>query len=250
MRAGPGRSESSGRPPTPRAPARQRRSVSRGTSCVVVRAPHCALSCLSVASSPAVFPRPSPRDAQQGCRCEGMAWRRAAAALFVCAVSAPHAGAQSCVAAPPQAGFQPRDYEGTWYEIGKIQTFGGAIFESSCVCTQLIVAAAAAPVAPGDATVLNSCRDKTPQGAFINASAQLVNMAPPGHWDETFVPPEWKCVAVPPRRAARRCDAMRCGSGAPSHLLLTSSRAQSLCELHGDIFRCRCRHQGGLQRRV
>lgn len=118
------------------------------------------------------------------------------ALLSVLLLTAPHGVvlAQTCVAAPPQAGFAPSDYTGVWYEIGKIQTAGGAIFESSCVCTQLIVAAAADPVAPGDATVLNSCRDKTPQGAFINASAQLVNMAPPGHWDETFVPPAWKCV--------------------------------------------------------
>ena len=114
--------------------------------------------------------------------------------------------AQSCVAAPPQTGFKPADYTGVWFEIGKIQTAGGAIFESSCVCTQLIVAAAADPAAPGDATVLNSCRDKTPQGAFINASAQLVNMAPPGHWDETFVPPAWKCVR---RRWQRGLSARR-----------------------------------------
>jgi apolipoprotein D and lipocalin family protein len=121
---------------------------------------------------------------------------RSALLSVVLLLTAPHGVvlAQTCVAAPPQAGFAPSDYTGVWYEIGKIQTAGGAIFESSCVCTQLIVAAAADPVAPGDATVLNSCRDKTPQGAFINASAQLVNMAPPGHWDETFVPPAWKCV--------------------------------------------------------
>ena len=98
------------------------------------------------------------------------------------------ASAQSCVAAAPQAGFQPHDYEGTWFEIGKIQTFGGAIFESTCVCTQLIVAATPGGAA-GDATVINSCRDKTPTGAFINATGSLINMAPAGHWDETFLPP-------------------------------------------------------------
>ena len=98
---------------------------------------------------------------------------------------------QQCLHPPPASGLSPTaaEYHGTWYEIGKIQTAGGAFFESACVCTQLVVTQSTKRTAePGDAAVLNSCRDKAPTGKFINATAQLVNMAPPGHWDETFVP--------------------------------------------------------------
>ena len=96
-----------------------------------------------------------------------------------------------CLHPPPASGLSrtAAEYHGTWYEIGKIQTAGGAFFESECVCTQLVVTPSTRPAAqPGDAAVLNSCRDKTPAGKFINATAQLVNMSPAGHWDETFVP--------------------------------------------------------------
>ena len=113
-----------------------------------------------------------------------------AAFLALAVLALPGSSAQSCIAAAPQTDFQPKDYTGVWYEIGKVQTFGGAIFESSCVCTQLIVVPTPGGKA-GDSSVLNSCRDKTPAGAFINASASLVNMAPPGHWDETFLPPSF-----------------------------------------------------------
>ena len=123
---------------------------------------------------------------------------RAAALLMVLASPAAAVGApvtaavkQQCMHPAPASGLSrlASEYHGTWYEIGKIQTAGGAFFESACVCTQLVVDTSTKPSAEaGDASVLNSCRDKTPAGKFINATAQLVNMAPPGHWDETFVP--------------------------------------------------------------
>jgi lipocalin len=122
---------------------------------------------------------------------------RTLAAVLAGPLLAAVARGQVCVAAPPAAPFALSNYSGTWFEIGKIQTFGGAIFESSCTCTQLIVTPAAAPAAaPGDATVLNSCRSQSPAGDFINATGQLVNMAPPGHWDETFLPPVFKGEAA------------------------------------------------------
>lgn len=130
--------------------------------------------------------------------------RARALPLVSALLAAAAAVAQVCVPVPPVAPFALPDYTGTWYEIGKIQTFGGAIFESSCVCTQLIVTPAPPGGAPGDASVVNSCRDKTPAGEFINATAQLVNMGPPGHWDETFLPPVFK--GEPPCRVV-------CGGG-------------------------------------
>lgn len=82
-------------------------------------------------------------------------------------------------------------YDGTWYEIGRVQTAGGAIFQENCVCTQLIVAPAVNATAPGDSTVQLSCRQFTPAGSFENVTGALIRMSPPGHWFETFVPPSW-----------------------------------------------------------
>ncbi len=88
----------------------------------------------------------------------------------------------------PASNFSSYTYDGVWYEIGKIQTAGGAIFESSCVCTELIVGEVANDTTPSDRQVLNSCRQHTPQGAFLNATGLLVDMKLPGAWGETFIP--------------------------------------------------------------
>jgi apolipoprotein D and lipocalin family protein len=39
-----------------------------------------------------------------------------------------------------------------------------------------------------DLSVTNSCRDKTPQGNFINATGSLVNERTPGWYEEEFIP--------------------------------------------------------------
>lgn len=70
-----------------------------------------------------------------------------------------------------------------WYEIAKIQTWGGAIFEKNCVCTTLDVAGISNST---DASVVNSCRNLTPTGDWINATGTLLNQSPPGHWEESF----------------------------------------------------------------
>lgn len=97
----------------------------------------------------------------------------------------------SCPAPPPASNFLQHNYTDTWYEIGKIQTAGGAIFESSCVCTQLI-GSPAADGKPGDLDVLNSCRSKTATGPFINATGYLTQWsgagAAPGWFEEAFIP--------------------------------------------------------------
>lgn len=90
------------------------------------------------------------------------------------------ANADACMHPRPAANFNNSAYEGTWYEIGKIQTWGGAIFESECVCTQILVS----PAANASYTVVNSCRQKTPEGPYLNATGQLVNEGPAGRWDE------------------------------------------------------------------
>ncbi|KAK3100239.1 hypothetical protein FSP39_016829 [Pinctada imbricata] len=78
-------------------------------------------------------------------------------------------------------------YNGLWYEIGKIQTAGGAFFEKDCVCTTIDIK----PVEKatnGDSIAINSCRKLTPTGDFLNATGQLVNEGPAGHWQEAFFP--------------------------------------------------------------
>ena len=44
---------------------------------------------------------------------------------------------EECMHPTPDAGFTNAAYEGTWYEVGKIQTPGGAAFQKDCVCDAL-----------------------------------------------------------------------------------------------------------------
>ena len=69
-----------------------------------------------------------------------------------------------CVNAPPAANFTNSAYEGTWFEIAKYQTAGGAFFERNCVCTEVEVAPLPAP--SPDFSAHFSCRDKLPSGEF------------------------------------------------------------------------------------
>ena len=92
--------------------------------------------------------------------------------------------ADKCPVPPPAPNYVNNTYLGTWYEIGRIQTAGGAIFQQSCVCTELLVSNGT----DVDLSVTNSCRDKTPQGAFINATGALVNEREPGWYEEEFIP--------------------------------------------------------------
>lgn len=101
-----------------------------------------------------------------------------------------HSAADVCVNAPPAANFTNNAYEGTWFEIAKYQTAGGAFFERNCVCTEVEVSAFAAP--SFDYSAHFSCRDKTPNGKYLNATGRLYDEAPPGKWMQklmAFVPP-------------------------------------------------------------
>ncbi len=91
-----------------------------------------------------------------------------------------------CPVPPPAPTYENNTYLGTWYEIGRIQTAGGAIFQQSCVCTELLVNTSNTPGV--DLSVTNSCRDKTPQGNYINATGGLVNEREPGWYEEEFLP--------------------------------------------------------------
>ena len=82
----------------------------------------------------------------------------------------------------PSSNFTLKNYEGFWYEIGKIQTKGGAFFEKDCVCTSLEIDVIDSQT--GNSNAINSCRKKAPKAPWTNATGQLEEMQPPGHWKE------------------------------------------------------------------
>lgn len=82
--------------------------------------------------------------------------------------------------------FELQRYKGKWYEIGKIQTKGGAFFERNCVCTQLNIDIT--DEMTGDGIADNDCRYKTVDGKWTNVTGLLTdeNLDQPGRWLETI----------------------------------------------------------------
>lgn len=77
----------------------------------------------------------------------------------------------SCKSPPPASDFTNQRYTGLWYEIGKMQTKGGAFFEKDCVCTTIDVEQ---KTGSGDYTAINSCRKLAPTGDFLNATGMIL----------------------------------------------------------------------------
>ncbi len=72
---------------------------------------------------------------------------------------------------------------GRWYEVGKIQTAGGAFFERTCVCTNLVWSV---DENGADGQVSNICRNKVPSGKLEIFNASLKgDPQNPGHFAET-----------------------------------------------------------------
>jgi apolipoprotein D and lipocalin family protein len=86
----------------------------------------------------------------------------------------------------PDPNFTHDRYQGVWYEIGKIQTAGGAFFEKDCVCTQIGINITNDET--GDGFADNDCRSKTTDGSWTNATGTLYNENPykKGKWLESF----------------------------------------------------------------
>lgn len=78
-------------------------------------------------------------------------------------------------------GFQLQNYKGTWYEIAKYQTAGGAYWEKDCVCTSLN-----AIQEKEKFLVHNICRNKTPQGKVSDVVGELIDEDSnnPGHYKQ------------------------------------------------------------------
>jgi len=116
----------------------------------------------------------------------------------------------------PSANFSANTYTGTWYEIGRTQTFGGGFFQRNCVCTQLKVGAY---VPGGDAAVENVCREKTTSGPSVAFNATLSHQSPPGHWLET--PPSTGVNYTIIEIGAFHCQETQC-SPSPQSFFATS----------------------------
>lgn len=92
----------------------------------------------------------------------------------------------SCSFPAPAKGFSNDAYKGKWFEIGKIQTAGGAFFEKDCVCTELNISIKNERT--GDGIADNDCRSKTIDGPWTNVTGRLINedMTNPGRWEEVI----------------------------------------------------------------
>merc|ERR1712228_333239 len=80
-----------------------------------------------------------------------------------------------------------------WYEIGKIQTKGGAFFEKDCVCTNINVHFDSNVNINSNATVNNTCNKLVPNGESLIAVSKIIPLdktKETGKFDEIFVDPQ------------------------------------------------------------
>lgn len=91
--------------------------------------------------------------------------------ILLLAVTLSIVSSSGCLFPSPAAGFTNKAYEGTWYEIGKIQTKGGAFFERNCVCTQLNISPTNEDL--GEYQADNDCRESTVTGEFCLITSQV-----------------------------------------------------------------------------
>jgi len=75
-------------------------------------------------------------------------------------------------------------YAGVWYEIGKIQTPGGAIFQRNCVCDTATVTAS--KETDPDAKVVYACRNKDVHGSVTSMPANLKAGEKAGNFEQSF----------------------------------------------------------------
>ncbi|XP_077986091.1 apolipoprotein D-like [Glandiceps talaboti] len=102
-------------------------------------------------------------------------------ALFI-SVLISTAIAEECKLPKPAENFSIEKFMGTWYEIGKIQTAGGAKYQEGCYCTSLSVEQPEEGRPPTDATAVNKCMWESPTGEPRLATGSLYDSGPAGHW--------------------------------------------------------------------
>merc|ERR1712158_316877 len=89
--------------------------------------------------------------------------------------------AEKCLHPLPSENFSNQLYAGRWFEVGKYQTIGGAIFQMGTVCTE----ANFSPYGEvGDGDIGYSSRRDTPDGEMVNATGVLTELDAPGHFEQ------------------------------------------------------------------
>jgi len=91
--------------------------------------------------------------------------------------------AEKCQHPLPSGNFSNQLYAGQWFEVGKYQTIGGAIFQIGTVCTE----ANFSPYGDvGDGDIGYSSRRDSPDGDMVNATGVLTELDAPGHFSQTL----------------------------------------------------------------
>merc|ERR1711990_959872 len=91
--------------------------------------------------------------------------------------------AEKCLHPLPSENFSNQLYAGRWFEVGKYQTIGGAIFQMGTVCTE----ANFSPYGEvGDGDIGYSSRRDSPDGEMVNATGVLRELEAPGHFEQTL----------------------------------------------------------------
>ena len=97
-----------------------------------------------------------------------------------------------CPQPPGAANYSNAVFNNLWYEIGKIQTKGGAFFEKDCVCTNIDAQFDSNVNVNSNATVNNTCNKLTPNGNPLIAISKIIPLdksEETGKFDEIFVDP-------------------------------------------------------------
>ncbi|KAK4315008.1 hypothetical protein Pmani_013749 [Petrolisthes manimaculis] len=89
-----------------------------------------------------------------------------------------------CVDTDPAQNYMNQYYEGVWYEIGRLQTPGGAFFQAGCHCETTYFTSPSPDVGDGEATY--TCRKDGPNGELTSATADLHQDGAAGHFKQQF----------------------------------------------------------------
>ncbi|KAF2350532.1 Lipocalin/cytosolic fatty-acid binding domain, partial [Trinorchestia longiramus] len=90
----------------------------------------------------------------------------------------------TCAQPPPASNYANRLYEGRWYEMGRVQTQGGAVFQVGCMCSTDDFTSDEPE--QGNATVSYTCRRFSPDNDPAVANATLVDTGVPGAFLQVY----------------------------------------------------------------
>jgi len=97
---------------------------------------------------------------------------------LVCSIEA------TCLHPPLPADYVNIKYQGGWYEIGRIQTPGGAFYQRNCVC-DVALFNFENPIS-GNGNVTYVCRNQTVDGVLTPISGLLIAGEIPGNFNQVL----------------------------------------------------------------